>query len=95
LAAVVLLVPLALIAVAVCLTFAATRLEQGSGHRLQRERREQPLAHELPYWEILEDDGAGILVGVDLTYSIGLRLSGVGGASTKSRRQPRRRLPAR
>ncbi len=72
-----LLVPLLLIGLAAAGAYAVTRFAPGSGDRLRERRAEQPLAHELPYWTFLDDDGAGVAINVDLTYSTWLELSGV------------------
>lgn len=69
--------PIALIGLAVVAAFLSVRLAPGSGDTLGARRAEQPLAHELPYWELIDDDGAGIAVNVDLTYTAFLELQGL------------------
>jgi hypothetical protein len=69
--------PLLLLGASALIAYASVRLERGSGDRLRARQREQPLAHELPYWEFLDDRGAGVAVNVDLTYSGFLELAGL------------------
>jgi type IV secretory pathway VirB4 component len=40
-------------------------------------RVESPLAHELPYWSFFDDDGLGVAINVDGTYSTFVELTGV------------------
>src|SRR5688572_31241415 len=70
-------VPLGLVVLAAVVAFVTVAAERGSGQRLAIRRREQALAHELPYWELLEDDGCAVAVNVDLTYSAFLALQGI------------------
>jgi type IV secretory pathway VirB4 component len=52
-------------------------VERGSGDRLAHRRNEQPLAHELPYWALLDAPGHGVVVNVDGTYSAAYELRGI------------------
>ena len=67
-------IPVAILAAAAAIAYGISRLEPGSGDRLRQRQAASPLAHELPWWHVDED---GVIVGVDLTYSIGLELAGV------------------
>lgn len=73
----VVLVPVALLALSGLVAYLSTRVERGSGDTLRARRAEQPLAHELPYWAFLDDAGVGLAVNVDLTYSTFLELQGL------------------
>jgi len=69
--------PALLLGASVVVALLTVRLERASGDRLRARRAEQPLAHELPYWAFLDDDGAAVVVNVDLTYSAVLELQGL------------------
>jgi len=72
-----LVLPIGLLLAAAAVLYLGARAERGSAQRLLARRAEQPLAHELPYWEFLDHDGAGVLVHVDHTYSLVLELEGI------------------
>ena len=71
------IVPAFVLACGAAVLFALSRLAPSTGRQLRNHRVEQPLAHELPYWSLLDDQGAGIAVGVDLTYSTMFRVRGL------------------
>lgn len=71
------LVPTGALGISAALGYLSTRLAAGSGERLHARQAEQPLAHELPYWEFVDDDGLGVAVGVDLAYSAFFFMAGV------------------
>lgn len=49
-------------------------LSRGTAARIRQRQVASPLAHELPWWQLLDD---GTIIGTDLTYSAGLALEGV------------------
>jgi hypothetical protein len=69
--------PATLVGLGAAVAYATTRSEPGSGDRLRRQRREQPFAHELPYWSFIDAEDGCIGVNVDLTYSAFLELRGI------------------
>jgi type IV secretory pathway VirB4 component len=69
-----LIVPAGVLALVVGALAIASALERGTAQRVRQRQALSPFAHELPYWQIQYD---GVMVGVDLTYSVGLRLQGI------------------
>ena len=69
--------PTTLVGLAAAIAYASVRSERGSGDRLRHQRREQPFAHELPYWSFLDTDAGCAGINVDLTYSAFLELRGI------------------
>jgi hypothetical protein len=71
-------VPLGLLVASALAAFLVGRFASPtSGQVLSARGSEQALAHELPYWAILDEGGLGLAVGVDLTYSVFYRLRGI------------------
>jgi hypothetical protein len=75
--ALVLVIPAALLVVGGAVLLVMSRLVPGSARRRNARREEQPLAHELPYWSLFEDQETAVAVNVDLTYSSALALRGL------------------
>jgi len=73
----ILAVPLGLLAVGALAVYLSVRVRPTSGRLLEARRDQQPLVHELPYWQFLEVEGLALAINVDLTYSTFLRLTGV------------------
>lgn len=71
------IVPTGLLTLGAAASALSVRLRSTSGRRVAARRIEEPLAHELPYWGFVDDDGLGIAVNVDGTYSTVLALEGV------------------
>ena len=68
------LVPALFLAAGGAALWLLSRLAPASGSKRQARQREQPLAHELPYWSLFEDKGVGVAVNVGVTdgYSVAL-----------------------
>jgi len=75
--ALVLVIPAVLLIAGGAILLLLSRLVPGSARARNARRAEQPVAHELPYWSLFEDQGAGVAVNVDLTYSSALALRGL------------------
>lgn len=69
-----LVVPAAVVGTIAALLWLIGRASAAVHARTVRRRPAAPLAHELPYWQILD---TGVVVGVDLTYSAALAVQGI------------------
>ena len=75
--ALIVLVPAVLVLLGAFACAISVGLRSGSRQLVEARRRQQPLAHELPYWHFFDEAGLGIAVNVDLAYSAFLELRGV------------------
>jgi hypothetical protein len=69
--------PAAALAVTALVTFLSVRARRGSLEELAVRQKEQPLAHELPYWAFVDIGDQGVAVHVDFTHSAFAELVGL------------------